>query len=279
MSSEVTQRHLFSRQPLSTLGKIAVGGFLISMVLCGIIALILTFATGSPSRDIITAVISMLVCALLLVSGVRWVQAAGVLAGIYVLYLMFTEPFVIESLALPKGPNGGYGHFVGDIIICACTLVAFAASIGVLGQNYGQRDRQQSPRWFRPAINILVGIAIGSLLIGAISQPPAAASTGTTYTNGVPTVHMSAGSFAQSSVAIPKGSKLLLVDDSSSVHILANGSWQNNTARPAREAGAPAVNNLQVSGNSVEIGPFTLAGTYHIYCTVHTGMELAIIVQ
>jgi plastocyanin len=33
------------------------------------------------------------------------------------------------------------------------------------------------------------------------------------------------------------------------------------------------------SGGSVEIGPFTTAGTYHIYCTVHQGMNLEIIVQ
>ncbi len=120
-------------------------------------------------------------------------------------------------------------------------------------------------------------MVIGAILIGAIVQP--AASAGTTYTNGVPTVHMSAGNFDQSSVTIPKGSKLLLVEDFSSVHILANGSWQNGVPKPEKELGAPAINNVQVSSNSVEIGPFPIAGTYHIYCTVHQGMNLTIIVQ
>ncbi len=120
-------------------------------------------------------------------------------------------------------------------------------------------------------------MAIGAIFIGALAQP--AVVTGTTYTNGVPTVHMGAGNFLQSSVTIPKGSKLLLVDDVSSLHILANGSWQNGVAKPVDESGAPRVNNVQVNGNSIEIGPFNTAGTYHIYCAVHQGMNLTIIVE
>jgi hypothetical protein len=72
---------------------------------------------------------------------------------------------------------------------------------------------------------------------------------------------------------------LLLVDDVSVLHILANGSWQNGTAKPASEPGAPTVNNVQVNGNSIQIGPFNTAGTYHIYCTVHQGMNLTVIVM
>lgn len=121
-------------------------------------------------------------------------------------------------------------------------------------------------------------MVIGAILIAAIAQPAATASTAASATNGVPTVHMSAGSFSQPSVTISKGSKLLLVDDVSVLHILANGSWHNGVAQSANEAGAPRVNNLQVNGNSVEIGPFSVAGTYHIYCTVHQGMNLTIFV-
>ena len=122
---------------------------------------------------------------------------------------------------------------------------------------------------------------LGVILIAAIAQsgPPGAASTGTTSTNGVPTVHMGVANFTQSSVTIAKGSKLLLVDDVAVTHILANGSWQHGTATPAHEPGTPTVNNVQVNDNSVEIGPFTTAGTYHLYCIVHRGMNLMIIVQ
>ena len=78
---------------------------------------------------------------------------------------------------------------------------------------------------------------------------------------------------------VPKGGKLKLVDDGPFVHILANGSWVNGQPKPVQEAGAPLLNNQQVNGNSVELGPFATAGTFHIYCTVHPGMNLTIIVQ
>jgi plastocyanin len=90
---------------------------------------------------------------------------------------------------------------------------------------------------------------------------------------------MGAGSFLRSSITIPKGSKLLLVDDVAALHILANGSWQNGVAKPANESGAPRVNNVQIKGGSTQIGPFTTAGTYHIFCLVHQGMNLTIIVE
>src|SRR5258708_6180408 len=74
-----------------------------------------------------------------------------------------------------------------------------------------------------------------------------------------PAVHMSAGNFTQSSITITKGAKLMLVDDVSIPHILANGTWQNGTPKPAIEPGAPTINKLQVNGNSVEVGPFNTA--------------------
>ncbi len=90
---------------------------------------------------------------------------------------------------------------------------------------------------------------------------------------------MNAGNFEQPSVTIPKGSKLMLVADQNSFHIIANGTWQNGVAKPVQEAGAPTIKNIQVNGNNMEIGPFSTAGTYHIYCTVHQGMNLTVIVQ
>src|SRR5205823_7632360 len=157
------------------------------------------------------------------------------------------------------------------VIITAVAIIAFGASIGAAVQNYRQGSRQ-TPRWLPSALSLVAG-----MVIGAIAQESLA--TGTTYTNGVPTVHMSAGGFLQSSVTIPKGSKLALVDDVAALHILANGSWQNGVPKTTSEPGAPRVNNVQVNGGSTEIGPFSAAGTYHIYCAVHQGMNLTIIVQ
>ncbi len=93
------------------------------------------------------------------------------------------------------------------------------------------------------------------------------------------TVHMGDTNFLQSSVTISKGGKVTLIDDASVVHIIQNGSWDNGTAKPAKEAGAPTV-QVNFQGNDThDIGPFNTAGTVHVYCTVHPGMNLTITVQ
>jgi plastocyanin len=272
------QASQFSRQPLSVVVKVALGAFAVGTLLNGIAVLILTLALGAPSRDSVTTAIGMLAATILIASGIFWLQAAAAVLGGYLSYALFTEPFVVESLANPKGPNGGYGHFVGDVIACACVLVGFSASVATVVLGY-RRASNAMPRWLPSALGVVAGMVIGALFIGALAQPPTTASTGTTYTNGVPTVHMSAGSFTQSTVTISTGSKLLLVDDTSSLHILGNGTWQNRVAKPGREPDAPEIKNVSVSGNQIEVGPFTTAGTYHIYCVVHPGMELTVVVQ
>lgn len=267
---------LFTRLPASVLWRIAFWTSVVGVLggLGGTIAL--TLSVGAPSRDIVTGTALSVASVVILATRFRWAPAVAAVLGACNLYLSSTEPFVVESLANPKGPNGGYAHFAGDVVAVALAILAFGASAGAAVQNYRQGS-PEVPRWLVPGLSVLGGMVIGALVIGALAQP--ATHTGTTYTNGVPTVHMTAGNFAQSSVTIATGSKLLLVDDTTSLHILANGSWQNRTASATREPGAPAVNNLRVTGNSVEIGPFATAGTYHIYCVVHPGMTLTIIVQ
>lgn len=102
-----------------------------------------------------------------------------------------------------------------------------------------------------------------------------------TSSNGPNPVHMSTNKFDQSSITIKKGESITLINDNLFVsHVIANGTWTNNKAQPAREAGAPAVNNVNIGGNSsATIGPFTTAGTFQLYCTVHPGMSLTVIVQ
>lgn len=142
---------------------------------------------------------------------------------------------------------------------------------------------------------MLVLLALGSVLLAACTRPGTTSTGNTGGGNGAssggggggggggePTVHMVATNFVTSTVTVPKGSKLKLVDDGSFFHIIANGMWDNGTPKPAKEAGAPTVNNAQVDGSSVtslEIGPFTTAGTFRIYCTVHPGMNLTITVK
>jgi plastocyanin len=86
--------------------------------------------------------------------------------------------------------------------------------------------------------------------------------------------------FLQSSVTIRKGEKLTLTDDSAVTHIIANGSWDGSTPKSASEQGAPEVKNVNISGTTSQtLGPFTTAGTFHLYCTIHPGMNLTVIVQ
>src|SRR6266567_4432834 len=94
-------------------------------------------------------------------------------------------------------------------------------------------------------------------------------------------VHMGQTTFTQSSITISKGSSINLINDTAVTHIIANGTWEKNTAQPGAEPGAPTVNNLQftTANQSQTIGPFTTAGTFHLYCIVHPGMNLAVTVQ
>ena len=93
------------------------------------------------------------------------------------------------------------------------------------------------------------------------------------------TVHLGNTNFLQNSVTISKGGSVSLVDDVSVVHIIQNGSWDNGTAKPAKESGAPTVQVSFQGSDTHAIGPFNTAGTFHVYCTVHPGMNLTITVQ
>ena len=134
---------------------------------------------------------------------------------------------------------------------------------------------------------MLAVLAIGSILIAACARPGVASSTpnqggtaGSGNGGGGTVVHMGLTNFLVSSVTIPKGSKLTLVDDVAVVHIIKNGMWDaSGNQKPLKEPGAPAV-SVNFSGNdSHDIGPFTTAGTFHIYCTIHVNMNLTIIVK
>lgn len=93
-------------------------------------------------------------------------------------------------------------------------------------------------------------------------------------------VHMNDTNFVQSSITIKKGERLTLIDDAFTPHIVANGTWEKGTAHAAREPGAPLVKDVQINGTSSQIlGPFTTAGTFKLYCTIHSGMSLTVVVQ
>jgi plastocyanin len=121
---------------------------------------------------------------------------------------------------------------------------------------------------------------LGLTVFGLLSVLLAAcAIVDTSTTSSGPTVHMGGAQFLQTSITLHKGDSLNLVDDVGSPHIVVNGSWAGSTPKNASENGAPSA-NLNFKGNdSGSIGPFSTAGTFHYFCTIHQGMDLSVTVQ
>jgi plastocyanin len=136
---------------------------------------------------------------------------------------------------------------------------------------------------------ILVALALGTVFLTACSRPGTASignkpGSGTSSSdNACPsgdTVNTGTSTFEQDCITLDKGKTLKIVASQVAFHIFDYGTWDNTTAKPeAAPAGAPEMKALQMTGASVEIGPFTTAGTYNIYCTVHPGMSLKIVVK
>jgi plastocyanin len=126
---------------------------------------------------------------------------------------------------------------------------------------------------------LMVSLALLSIL-AACGGTTSSASTSSTSTALGNVVHLGNDTFTQPSVTIQKGQSITLVNDSGAPHIIANGTWKNGSADTEKEAGAPTVNNVQVSGNATQsVGPFNTAGTFQLYCTIHPGMNLTVVVQ
>ncbi|MGH2508726.1 MAG: cupredoxin domain-containing protein [Ktedonobacteraceae bacterium] len=122
---------------------------------------------------------------------------------------------------------------------------------------------------------IMIGIVLLALLTTLLTACSIHANTGPTG----PAVHMANTNFLQPSINISKGASLTLINDVATQHIITNGTWVDSTAKPAKEPGAPTVNANFTGNDNASIGPFSTAGTYHLYCTIHPGMNLKVIVQ
>lgn len=106
------------------------------------------------------------------------------------------------------------------------------------------------------------------------------AACGSATASGPNQVHMNDTNFEQLSITIKKGGRITLVSDTAATHIIENGTWDNNgNARAAKEPGAPTVDAQMNSNATQEFGPFNASGIFHLYCTVHPGMKLTVIVK
>ena len=123
--------------------------------------------------------------------------------------------------------------------------------------------------------SVFVAFGIAALL--SIWLAACAVRSESSQTTGV-VVHMGSTSFFVSSVTLTKGESLTLTNNASDEHIITNGTWSGSVQKPAKEPGAPTVNLTFNGQQSQSIGPFNTAGTFHIYCTIHQGMKLDVIV-
>jgi plastocyanin len=271
-----TKRSASRRWPLSPFSKIAISGLLgVTVFGAG-----MWFTVGVDSFLMVGLI--TFVAALLVLTGIRWLPLLASLVGVLFLYvLLIVTPFPLYHLAHPTSavtnPLLSFGLFVIIASILWCLVITVFAGIAAFIQNYAQRERI-APRWLTSVLAGAVGILVGGILIASLAPMSVVA---TADTGGAATVHLGISNFSQSSVNVAKGSSLKLIDDGAFGHNLVNGSWASGQPAPNRETGAPAVKNVAINGagKSVAIGPFTTAGTYHIYCTNHTGMTLTIVVQ
>ncbi len=119
----------------------------------------------------------------------------------------------------------------------------------------------------------VIGIALLSILLAACDIVNASS-----LASG-PQVQMGGSNFLKPSITLKKGQTITLVDTSSSPHIITNGTWQNGVQKHMQEAGAPTLNINFAGSDTHSTPPFTTAGTYLVYCTIHQGMNLTVIVQ
>ncbi len=258
------------RRMLSVLDVMMLVGLFLIVVADGVAQIL----DGAIVPPVLIFEILYLLCGLVVATGFRWAMLL---------------PLVICPLGIISGLASGFPEYT--LIHPASNAIAFSLFVleypflslvicnsAVKLVQTVRREPFHMPRWLRPAPGFAVGLLLGSFLIGNFAQAPAAGSTTTSQAGSV-TVHLLANRFSPDIIALHKGDRLLVVDDSPVPHTLANGVWgASNQAAPGVEPGAPVVNNVSLNNNSVTIGPFVTPGTYHLYCTVHPGMSLTILV-
>ena len=269
-----SQKGIVSRLPLAPLGKLTIAALLGDALAFGLLLLTILLSANTIILPLLIITIVLVVIAGIVATGIRWTPLLATFMGLGTLIGgVFTQQYFVYHLAHPAEVL----PFILCLLICVFAVIAICTGIGATVQNYRDSTRR-APHWLPLPLTALGGFVLGTLLVALLVQATPTVSSAAT-TTGEATVHMGISTFAQASITVAKGGKLKLVDDGSFLHIISNGTWEGNTPYPASEAGAPSVQNVQVNGNTVEIGPFNVVGTFHIYCTVHPGMNLTVIVQ
>ncbi len=208
----------------------------------------------------------------------RWAPLLGALVALLTLLDPIFQPHNIYTYTHPGQSNY---EFILLVLVTSFGLVALVTSIMAAIRNFrGLGHESRLPRFGGFLLSGFAGLVLGLIILSLVVTVIPQTTGANTSADGQPVVHMTASNFASNVVLVPKGSSLLIVNDSSVEHILQNGAWDaSGIPHSGAEPGAPALHNMDITGGSQEIGPFATAGIYHIYCTLHPGMNLTIVVQ
>ncbi len=233
-----------SRSTLNTVATIALFGIALAYFVNFLLAYVFGGTFVAPLL-IIGGIMLVGACVSLL--RVRWIGAVGALLALGAMSTQMSvginQYFITHPADAPS--------FITLLVILSFGLVAVVADIAATIRNY-RSPGQPAPRNLRLLLTSFATFVAGMIVVSLIVAANPPTSVASTTTNGEPAVHMSAVAFVQNVVLVPKGSKLLLVDDG---------------------------NNITVNGGSLTLGPFNTADVYHIYCTIHKDMNLTIVVQ
>jgi len=263
------------RTALSGLGLVTVAALGINGIAYLVYFFLVESVAGIIIPILVIAILTLLAVGFVAVSRARLAPLLGAILALLSTALDLAQPETIYNLAHPVPAS----FYALNVFFLASALVACVCGIGSSIQNY-RESRPQLSRGMQTTLVGLAGIVIGLILTALIVEANPLVGAAGTNTGREPTVHMGPGGFSENVVLVPKGEKLLLIDDGAFSHVLRNGIWSaNGTAMPSIEPGAPVIANLPVNGGSVEIGPFTTAGEFDIYCTIHMGMNLTVVVE
>jgi plastocyanin len=220
----------------------------------------------------------ILLAAGVLATGWRYAPYLGAIVALLTLIDPIFQPHNLYAYTHPGQSNY---EFTLLVLIVAFGLVSLASCIAtIIARRRGQGADPGLPRATAVSLSGFAGLVVGMILLSVVVTVVPQTSAATTTPDGQPVIHMTATTFAQDVVLVPKGKSLLVVNDSSVEHILQNGAWDaGGAARSQVESGAPTLSNVDIISDPKTIGPFATAGIYHIYCTLHPGMNLTIVVQ
>jgi plastocyanin len=247
-------------------------GYLVS-VLTFVAILLSTGNLAPPFIPTSIALVGLAIAIAVLLTGWRWsfivmlVVTALDVSGL-------ANPYIPYTLAHPWTNLAAFVTFATIFVSSAFILVAVVTKL--------IRKRQGRPNVVSgPMIGFtgaMAGVLVGALLLGFTVQSSSGAGAVTNTPKNEHVTVQGAG-FVPDIVALHTGDTLTITDADGIHHILTNGTWSSGKPVPGVEPGAVTLNNLNIDTGSVKVGPFTTPGTYHIYCTVHPGMSLTVVVQ